>query len=62
MMMHIVDQRQAFGSADRQEIGGRERLVVILDRQSVSNLVRKKCEVSGKIGQCLCLSPKAPPA
>ena len=37
VVMHVVDQRDAVGLADRQQIGWRENLVVILDGQTTSN-------------------------
>ena len=36
VMMHIVDERHAFGLADRQQIGWRVNLVVVLDGQACS--------------------------
>ena len=55
MMMHVVDQRHAFGLADRQQIGGREGLVVVLDGQAASDPVRQPFQIAGEIGQCLLL-------
>jgi hypothetical protein len=37
VMMHVVDQRDAGGLADRQQIGGRVGFVVILNGQPASD-------------------------
>ena len=40
VMMHIVDERHAFGLTDRQQISGRVGLVVILNGQAASGPAR----------------------
>ena len=62
VMMHVVDQRHALGLADRQQIGGRESLVVVLDRQPAPDPGRKPVEVAGEIGQRLLLVAERPAA
>ena len=53
MVMHIVDQRNIRGFAERQQVGGRENLVVVLHGQPRPNPRGEPVEIPRKIVQRL---------
>ena len=62
VVMHVVDERQPLGAAERQQIRWREDLVIVLDRQPAPGPGRQSLQVPGKIAEGFPLIAVSPAA